>query len=482
MRYRSQGITTPALPRRTLDYLQSGASEGSRDAELFDAACQFRDAGIGQDEAASRLVSRALPDGLSESEARSTIHSAFASPPRQAASNSAGAAQSISHSSRGRAYREQSAPLPVNLPGPCEDGFRRFRKACFAPGEYIAIAPAGEGDDGTAVPKRGATLPLESWLTRVENKGGIDRCFTTPLGLFVRVNPMKKDGARNEDVAGYRRVLVEFDRNEAGEVIPKEAQYGAILASGMPVSAVIDSGNKSLHAWVRVDAPDAKEYSRRVESAWKWFEGMSLDKKNHNPSRLPRCPDGWRTVDGEKRRQLLLALNVGAKSWEEWEQINPNDGLPAPEQGAAFMAKIEPEPPQLIQGILHKEAKMAVGGTSKGRKSWTLVDMMLSIATGTPWWGFPTTQGRVLYLNFELPRFAIQHRIRVIGAAKGITDYSNFDLWNLRGYATDFSIVLPKIIQRIRERHYSLIVLEPIYKGLGGREENSNADIASRNT
>lgn len=477
MRYRSVGLAPP-LPRRTLDYLQRGASEGSRNAELFDAACQFRDAGISRDEAEARLIARALSDGLGEGEARSTIQSAFASPPREAASGTSSTGHHSTSVPRGRAHRDH-APQPVNLPEPADDGFRQFVRACFQPGEFIAIAPAGEGDDGAAVPKRGVTLTLEDWLVRVEKKGGIDRCFTTPLGLFVRVNPMKKDGARNEDVTAFRHVLVEFDRNEAGEPIPKEAQYGAILASGMPVSAVIDSGNKSLHAWVRVDALDAKEYERRVEVVWKWFDGLFLDKQNKNASRLSRCPDGWRTVDGEKHRQVLLALNVGAKSWQEWEQLNPNDGLPDPEIGAAFMAKTEPEPPQLIRGVLHQEAKMAVGGTSKGRKSWTLIDMMLSVATGSPWWGFTTTQGRVLYLNFELPRFAIQHRIRVIGDAKGITDFSNFDLWNLRGYATDFSILLPKIIQRIRERHYALIILDPIYKGLGGRDENSNADIAS---
>lgn len=350
---------------------------------------------------------------------------------------------------------------------------------CFRPGEFIAIAPAAEAEDGTIAPKRGVTLTQEDWLQRVETKGGIDRCFTTAQGLFIRVNPMKKDGAKNEDVTDFRHVLVEFDRNEAGETTPKESQYGAILACGMPVSAVIDSGNKSLHAWVRVDAPGSKEYERRVDVIWKWFDGLSLDKHNKNPSRLSRCPDGWRTVAGEKRQQRLLAINVGARSWEEWEQLNPNDGLPDPEIGSTFMGKVEPEPPQLIRGILHQEAKMAVGGTSKGRKSWTLIDMMLSVAAGVPWWGFQTTQGRVLYLNFELPRFAIQHRIQVIADAKGLKDFSNFDLWNLRGYAADFSILLPKIIQRIRERHYALIILDPIYKGLGGRDENSNADIAS---
>ena len=129
---------------------------------------------------------------------------------------------------------------------------------------------------------------------------------------------MVKDGAKNEDVIAFRHVLVEFDRDEAGKPIPKEEQYHAVVASGMPVSALIDSGNKSLHAWIRVDAPDEKEYKRRVAIIWEWFSGINLDKQNRNPSRLSRCPDGWRTVDGDVRRQSLLATNFGAASWDAW--------------------------------------------------------------------------------------------------------------------------------------------------------------------
>ena len=44
-RYRSVGLRPP-LPQRTLDYLAHGADEGRRNAELFDAACQFRDGGF----------------------------------------------------------------------------------------------------------------------------------------------------------------------------------------------------------------------------------------------------------------------------------------------------------------------------------------------------------------------------------------------------------------------------------------------------
>ncbi len=46
------------LPPITLDYLASGASNGNRNRALFDAACQFRDAGYSQAEAEAQLVLR----------------------------------------------------------------------------------------------------------------------------------------------------------------------------------------------------------------------------------------------------------------------------------------------------------------------------------------------------------------------------------------------------------------------------------------
>jgi hypothetical protein len=188
--------------------------------------------------------------------------------------------------------------LPVTI----DDGFVRLLDACFQPDEFVAIAPAAESDEGGVVPRRGVTLTASEWKSKVAAKGGIDRVFSTKLGLFLRINPMTKGGAKNDDVTAFRHVLVEFDRDEAGKEIPKEEQYHAVVASGMPVAALIDSGNKSLHAWIRVDAPDEAEYKRRVEVIWGWFSGINLDKQNRNASRLSRCPDGWRTVDADPAR------------------------------------------------------------------------------------------------------------------------------------------------------------------------------------
>ncbi len=71
-----------SLPQVTLDYLARGASNGSRNRALFDAACQFRDAGYSQTEAETELIARHVAGGVGnenpagrEREARATISS-----------------------------------------------------------------------------------------------------------------------------------------------------------------------------------------------------------------------------------------------------------------------------------------------------------------------------------------------------------------------------------------------------------------------
>lgn len=72
------------LPQVTRDYLASGAPHKHRNNALFDAACQFRDAGYTQHEAEAHLISRHVADGnggenpaAREREARATITSAY---------------------------------------------------------------------------------------------------------------------------------------------------------------------------------------------------------------------------------------------------------------------------------------------------------------------------------------------------------------------------------------------------------------------
>ncbi|MBE2180636.1 MAG: AAA family ATPase [Chthoniobacterales bacterium] len=393
-RYRST-TPRPALPRRTLDYLERGALEGSRNAELFDAACQFRDAGFGQDEAEGQLMARAMADGLGESEARHAIGSAFSQAAREAiVPLRTGRLPPPPHAAEAD-HRPKFVAEPLELPAPPEGGFLRLLEACFGPDDLVAIAPGMEDDEGNVVPKRGVTLSVADWRKRVESKGGIDRCFSTKLGLFVRLNPMQQGGSRNDEVTAFRHVLVEFDRDASGADIPKGVQFGAIVASGLPVSAVIDSGNKSIHAWVRVDAPDAGEYRRRVDIVWDWLDGLNLDKKNKNPSRFSRCPDGWRTVDGEKRRQRLLAIGLGAKSWAEWEVRMIDDQIERMPVSALAVYDTSNDPNSVLgDRWLCRSGSLVIVGQSGIGKSSFCMQVMILWALGRPAFGIAPTAGR----------------------------------------------------------------------------------------
>ena len=119
---------------------------------------------------------------------------------------------------------------------------------------------------------------------------------------------------------------------------------------------------------------------------------------------------------------------------------------------------------------------MVLGGGSKSYKTWSLLDLGISVATGKPWWAFETTQARVLYINLELPDWSIKERIEAITAARlEMTSLENFDVWNLRGHSVSFERMRPAIVQRIGEG-YGLIIIDPIYKVYGERDENSQFD------
>jgi hypothetical protein len=145
---------------------------------------------------------------------------------------------------------------------------------------------------------------------------------------------------------------------------------------------------------------------------------------------------------------------------------------------ASFMAIDLPEPPQIIHGILHQGSKFSIGGASKACKTWALLDLALSVSNGMPWIGFETTKGRVLYLNFEIQDFAWQKRIKIVCDHRNIHDLSNIELLNLRGKPSDYSAVIPQIIEAIKEEKFLLVIIDPIYKLYGNTDENKASDVA----
>jgi hypothetical protein len=153
--------------------------------------------------------------------------------------------------------------------------------------------------------------------------------------------------------------------------------------------------------------------------------------------------------------------------------------LPPIKNAAQLLADKEIKmPPEIIEGVLHQGLKCTIGGSSKSRKTWIVLDMGLSVSTGKPFWKWNTKKGRVLYINFEIPEPFIKSRLECLAAAKGIKDLSGLDVWTLRGHAAPLGSLLPELLLTIQTGTYALIIIDPIYKGLGGRDENSAGDIS----
>lgn len=176
------------------------------------------------------------------------------------------------------------------------------------------------------------------------------------------------------------------------------------------------------------------------------------------------------------------------KTFSPSEQVDPAVDLGAVAPPLPDILTLEqlaaaavPPPPLIIEGILHQGCKMIVGGTSKSNKSWCLLDLALSVASGQPWWGRQCAKLPVVYINFELHTWAVAQRINALCAARPECQAmgKTLHIWNLRGHNADITLLRPKLEEQLARHQFGLIILDPAYKVLGNRDENANGEIAS---
>ena len=359
----------------------------------------------------------------------------------------------------------------------------RYLETLFTPEEtfgYVTGSFQKANKDGTQkwVPanKGVYTLHVGDVVRDLKKTGDVEGVlgkYDHEAGAWIRFNPLDGGGVNNENVTDFRYALVESDNMELS------AQNGLIRQLNLPVAVLLYSGGKSVHAIVRIEADDQKEYKERVNYLYDICKknGMVIDTQNRNPSRLSRMPGCER---GDKK-QFIIDTNIGCKSWAEWhEWIEAvNDDLPDMEELSAEWDDLPALAPELIRGVLREGHKMLIVGPSKAGKSFDLIELCIAIAEGRQWHGWDCMKGRVLYVNLELDRASCLHRFRDVYNAAGIPPKSlqNIDIWNLRGRSVPMDKLAPKLIRRAKDRHYKAVIIDPIYKVITG-DENSADQMA----
>ena len=297
--------------------------------------------------------------------------------------------------------------------------------------------------------------------------------YKAEAGAWIRFNPLDGKGVKNENVTEYRYALVESDS------MPIAQQHAVIRELELPVAVLVYSGGKSLHAIVRIDAPNYEEYRKRVDYLYKICKenGLDIDRQNRNPSRLSRLPG---VIRGE-HKQFIVDRNIGKSDFNEWKDYieSINDDLPDPESLSAEWDDMPELAQPLIEGVLRQGHKMLIAGPSKAGKSFALIELSIALAEGVKWLGFNCAQGRVLYVNLELDRASCLHRFKDVYTAMNLQpkNLDKLDIWNLRGRSVPMDKLAPKLIRRANKKNYIAVIIDPIYKVITG-DENSADQMA----
>ena len=373
-------------------------------------------------------------------------------------------------------FKRPSPATPTTPPDPQASEFKRFLQAAFAPTEVVCICDAvEEGRPVTA----GSFIPIEEWIARFDDP---ESRILSPEreGIFVRINPFKPNlySGSDNDVSAYRHVLVEFDDK------PKADQEKLFRDSGLPITVLIDSGGKSIHAWVRVDAPNRKEWDIRRDIIYSSIPG--IDAKNKNPSRYSRLPGAWRSPTSQ---QKLLATNLGSASWEDYLTSRETDDDKSTVVTIKDLMDFDPDndPDNLIgnRWITRGSSMIISGGTGIGKSS-LMMQVIIRWCLGLDFFGIkPVKPLKIGVIQAENDKGDLAEAFRGVVHKRFSLDQMNQLQKNLE-FRTEtvrtgdqFLAYARRFIHRSK---LDLIVADPLFSYFGGDlSDQSEVSIFLRN-
>jgi len=306
--------------------------------------------------------------------------------------------------------------------------------------------------------------PLDSRLLHAAERAVLGALISTngnpplplPLAQLLNNSPESFGDNRHKQIASVIRSLKDSGRPVYPQAVIERCEFAdpaAYIAEILAQSISLDLATKE------------------AETIWQAYrERRTTDLLAEAFEAVAAAPSLTRSVAAAVRTELAKLDDESVK-----------DGLPEIVDVATLAESSPILPPTLIEGLLHQGSKLSLGGSSKAYKSWTLINIGLSLSTGADWLGFRTTQCRVLYINFEIQPAFIHKRIETLSLARLLFPEPGwFDLWNLRGFSAPHQVIVPKIIKRARDSGYGIIILDPSYKLFDARaDENSATDVAA---
>lgn len=236
----------------------------------------------------------------------------------------------------------------------------------FRPGETVCVSHNKYGYH---------SIPLENALNGVATLVSpnpdypFEKVDTDSL-LLVALNPIK--GWRDDaSVTAYRSFLIEMDYGPLAE------QLAYADKIGLPYSAVVFSGSKSLHFLITLDQdlPSYEVYYLMAE--WTLAIASAADQNTKNPSRSIRIPGALREPG---KKQLIVKMKGQTKmaDFAAWLAQHP-DAKPKPPEKRQ-VSSTPNDLSKLKPWVKQRLAKGIVGAKSGRNKEWFAVACEFALA------------------------------------------------------------------------------------------------------
>ena len=171
----------------------------------------------------------------------------------------------------------------------------------FRPGETICVSPNQFGYHSIPLNNalNGPVVLVDTPDSVAKRKMNFDDAIErvdSDVPILCALNPIK--GYREDlNCTSFRNFLVEMDTGSLQD------QLAYVKQLGMPYSAAIFSGNKSIHFLLSLDQDLPSESVYRTISEWILSIVTLADQQTKNPSRSIRIPGAFR--EPGKQQQLL---------------------------------------------------------------------------------------------------------------------------------------------------------------------------------
>ena len=153
-----------------------------------------------------------------------------------------------------------------------------------------------------------------------------------------------------------------------------------------------------------------------------------------------------------------------------------SSSLPPFQQAIVLKDELPEMPAEVIEGVLLETHKMLLTGPSKAGKTWCLINLAVSVATGGWWIDFRCAQRKVLYVDLETDPRTLQKRVSRVAEAKSADAKpvrENLTLWPLRGKSCSLEEIAAELFCRCKAGDFGMVIIDPAYMVQDGDENNA---------